>query len=562
MSTTQPATIAAEANRILHEHLLNDARLHHPTQLAKRGHDVQFTPADVHPFIPSLLKFSESSSALWALLGLYVDAIADHRYNSGHQSITVDVYSASMFLMSSYLFKAESGESIWDPYLSDRAIHMDLGKIRDRYRGSATNIYKAKDGVFFHLHGSLNTTAILNMLELPQNRPDLQAPEDYDKVRDVYKAAVAQHSSGWLDIESNEHWRQAGTICYTPEQFKNTEHGKVMIDEPLFNVHQVHDELPLVPWTATREERYRPLAGIKVLDLSRVVAGPTISSCLALLGADVLRISSDTLPDTILLYDTQIGKRDTCLNLKTPEGKHKLRELLEEADVFIDAYRPGALDKMGFGRTYILETARRRGKGIVHLRENCYGWKGEWAHRSGWQQISDAVTGTPWIQGQYFGLDEPVIPLLPNSDYQTGLVGAISICQALFARAREGGSYKVDVSLTQYNLWYLQLGVHDATTHEALQSMNPGFTARHDTELHPLVGQVERLSRKSQGEGEETMWDTKRFARVDMKWRIEGEVGVALDWRQILQFQGEGITSTRLGYDRGTCIPGSYEPRW
>jgi hypothetical protein len=65
-----------------------------------------------------------------------------------------------------------------------------------------------------------------------------------------------------------------------------------------------------------------------------------------------------------------------------------------------------------------MDLARRRGKGIVYIRENAYGWKGPFAMRSGWQQISDCLTGVSWLQGKFLGLDEPVVPLLPNSDYQ------------------------------------------------------------------------------------------------------------------------------------------------
>ncbi|PSN60390.1 CoA-transferase family III [Corynespora cassiicola Philippines] len=500
MTADRTTDIATEARRILLEKLIADPRLDLPESVIERAGHVRFVPENTHPFIPSLLKFSESSSALWALAGLFSDAIAQNRYGLPPQSVTLDVYSASMFLMSTYMFKAENGASIWDPFLRDRLTHLDLGNLHESYRRAATNMYKAKDGVFFHLHGSLNPTNTFTMLDLPQHRLDLQGPEHYNTVLDIFKDAVAQRDSRWLDIESNEHWRQAGTICYTPEQFRLTSHGKAMENEPIYNVNRIMEDIPPVAWP-TVDARYRPLAGINVLDLSRVVAGPTISSILALLGANVLRISSHTLPDTIFLYDTQIGKRDTSLNLKTPEGKLKLKQLLEDADVIVDGYRPGALEKLGFSRTYVQEVGRRRGRGIVHLRECCYGWKGEWSFRSGWQQISDALTGTPWIQGKYFGLDEPVIPLLPNSDYQTGIIGAISVCQALLQRATVGGSYNVDVSLTQFNLWYLGLGIHDDQTHHELLRMNPGFSARHDTELHPLVAKVEMLSRRSQGEG-------------------------------------------------------------
>lgn len=121
----------------------------------------------------------------------------------------------------------------------------------------------------------------------------------------------------------------------------------------------------------------------------------------------------------------------------------------------------------------------------------------------------------------------------------------------------------MDISLTQYNLWYINLGVYDNATHENLLVINPGVVGRHDTELPQLVSQVAQASKSALGEGEGDLWDPKkRFTNVDMKWGIEGEQGICLDWRQILKFRNDQGLHTELGYDRGTCMPGTYEPKW
>lgn len=231
------------------------------------------------------------------------------------------------------------------------------------------------------------------MLGLPQHRPDLEFPLDLAKIKTIYREAVGSRHSSALDIEANEHWRQPGVICYTPEEYAQTAHGKASIEEELYDLQRIHDNIAPVPWPPSLDEDRRPLAGIKVLDLTKVVAGPTISRVLALLGADVLRVSTSTQPEpSFILLDGQIGKRDTDINIKTAEGKKTFQNLLEEADVVIDGFRPGALAKLGFSGQWIQEVARRRGKGIVYCRENCYGWKGEWSNRAGYQQISDCVS--------------------------------------------------------------------------------------------------------------------------------------------------------------------------
>jgi hypothetical protein len=233
---------------------------------------------------------------------------------------------------------------------------------------------------------------MLSMLELPQHRPDLSNREDREAIKDIYRDAVGKRDGIPLEIEVNERWRQPGVLCLKVEEFANTPHGKLSIKDPLYLINSVNESLPPTPWPAPGKHQ-RPLAGIKVLDLTKVVAGPTITRILALLGADVLRISSSTISDAaFILYDGQMGKRDTDINLKSPEGKATFEKLLKDADVVVDGFRPGVLDRLGFGRLWAQELARQRGKGLVYARENCYGWSGEWSSRAGYQQISDCVS--------------------------------------------------------------------------------------------------------------------------------------------------------------------------
>ncbi|OZJ06122.1 hypothetical protein BZG36_01055 [Bifiguratus adelaidae] len=139
----------------------------------------------------------------------------------------------------------------------------------------------------------------------------------------------------------------------------------------------------------------------------------------------------------------------------------KLNALLEEADVVIEGSRPYHLEKYALAPGDLTAIPKKRGYGIIHVRENCHGWNRPWQKRTGWQQISDACTGVSWAFSQAVGVDEPITPVFPNSDYCTGISGAIAVIQALMNRSIRGGSFRVDVALNYYNVWLVkEIGVY------------------------------------------------------------------------------------------------------
>lgn len=155
-------------------------------------------------------------------------------------------------------------------------------------------------------------------------------------------------------------------------------------------VECIETTTPPSPLPATNDGR--PLSGIKVLELCRIIAGPTITRILAEYGADVLKITSPHLSDVpFFQVDGNMGKHAAELDIKTPEGKVAFEKLLEEVDIVVDGYRPGTFDKLGYGPKALSKLAARRGKGIIYVNENCFGYEGEWADRPGWQQIADCV---------------------------------------------------------------------------------------------------------------------------------------------------------------------------
>jgi crotonobetainyl-CoA:carnitine CoA-transferase CaiB-like acyl-CoA transferase len=131
-------------------------------------------------------------------------------------------------------------------------------------------------------------------------------------------------------------------------------------------------------------EDKRPLSGVKILELARVLSA---------LGAAIIRVSSSLNTELpITLIDGCVGKISIDINLKSFEGRKILLDLIKDADVFIDGYRPSVLEHLGFGRDAVFGLVEDRSRGIVYCQENCYGWKGPWVHRPGWAQISDTVS--------------------------------------------------------------------------------------------------------------------------------------------------------------------------
>ncbi|KAL3952404.1 hypothetical protein ACCO45_012347 [Purpureocillium lilacinum] len=203
-----------------------------------------------------------------------------------------------------------------------------------------------------------------------------------------------------------------------------------------------------VPFPVLSDER--PLAGIKVVELARVIAGPAMGAALSALGADVIKIQSPNLPDLQPLSVTlTAGKRTCALDLNNASDKEKVKALIENADVVIQAFRLRSLERKGFGLSDVVDMANKRGKGVVYVDLNCYGPDGYYAERPGFQQIADAATGCSYVCGKAYGFDEgvSVLPSLPIADMLSGAVGVIDTLLALRDRAVHGGSYHAHVAL-------------------------------------------------------------------------------------------------------------------
>lgn len=203
----------------------------------------------------------------------------------------------------------------------------------------------------------------------------------------------------------------------------HVEQGKALHQEPLFSLTPLElTSPPLVSHLKSfpKTSSSSILSNIKILDMTRVIAGPVITRTLAEYGADILKVTPLHVPDTTYFQmDLNFGKRTVDLDLKSAAGRATFEKLLEEVDVIVDGYRPGVMEKLGYGPEELVKRFKESGrvKGFVYMQENCYGWEGEWSGRPGWQQIADSVSGFSWEHGRSLGLDEPVGLPFPITDF-------------------------------------------------------------------------------------------------------------------------------------------------
>ncbi|KAF4494910.1 acyl- transferase carnitine dehydratase [Fusarium agapanthi] len=155
------------------------------------------------------------------------------------------------------------------------------------------------------------------------------------------------------------------------------------------------------------------------------------------------------------------GKRTIAIDLREPEDSAIIKSLIADADVFIQGFRMNKMPKFGLGLNDIVKMAGERGRGIVHVSENCYGPDGYYAERPGWQKIADAAAGSAYVTGRSLNLpnNEAVLPSLPISDMTTSALGAVDTLLALLNRAITGGSYAVHASLVAVNEFALRSDV-------------------------------------------------------------------------------------------------------
>lgn len=433
---------------------------------------VQFTGED-YPVIPGPIKATSVAAALHAMTGVLADEILALRgVKNDERRITVNTTHVALWfgcVATVYLNGVDALSLSKTGEIKKLVPDWERGWTDTPLKYRTTALYPTSNPeVWYSLHGSLNAEPVLRSIGIDPAAP-IKTNEDAARL-------IAEHTSK-LSPEKLEMTNLlngfCGSVCFTPKQWRESEMGRTLAAHPLVNVKAQDHAVPTPPvaFPPLNPSDRRPLAGVKVVEMTRVIAGPQIGTILASYGADVIRVNPPHLPDiSILQLTLNAGKRTIAIDLRKDDEAALLKSLVAECDVFIQGFRLNKMPKYGLGLNDLLKVAGARGRGIVYVSENCYGPDGYYAERPGWQQIADAAAGSAYVTGRSLGLpgNEAVLPSLPISDMSTGVLGAVGAMLGLRRRATEGGSYYAHASLTGVNAYALteEIGLYPEGTVE------------------------------------------------------------------------------------------------
>jgi crotonobetainyl-CoA:carnitine CoA-transferase CaiB-like acyl-CoA transferase len=336
-------------------------------------------------------------------------------------------------------------------FRSERFLRVN-GQVPPDVRGALFGFYRTGDGRWIQLHCAM-----------PHHRDGIVGFLRCEGTREALSAAVETWSAGELEDALAARGMPVGMVRSRAEWQAHAQ-GRAVAALPLFEIVRIGDSRP-----EPGGDGGRPLSSIRVLDLTRVIAGPVCGRTLASYGADVLLITSPHLANLpALVMDTGIGKLSAWLDLRRAHDAEQLRQLIRDCDVFCQSYRPGALARLGFSPDDI---ARIR-PGVVYVTLSAYGHTGPWQERRGFETLIQSVTGMAHEQGLDAGDDRPQHLPAQVVDHGTGYLAAFGAQVALARRAREGGSYLVRVSLAQTGRWVDALGRVDGRRNPELTLEN------------------------------------------------------------------------------------------
>ena len=372
------------------------------------------------PILPTSFRIGDTSTAALSAVGLAVSDLWESK-TGRKQRVSVDARRATASLRSG------------------KYMQMDGAGVSTE-RNMVMGTYPTKDGRWSYLH-----------CNFPNHRAAALSVLGVNEDRDEVTKAVAKWDAFDLE-EAIIEARGAGGMVRSMAEWARHPQAAAIASLPLMDIVKIADSPP-----EPLPDGSRPLSGVRVLDLTRVLAGPTCARTLAEHGADVMKITAGHLPNIgYQEYDTGHGKLNATLDLRDGRQMETLRGLVRQTDVFSQGYRPGTLGGRGLSPEELAELR----PGIVYISLSAFSHEGPWASRRGFDTVVQTVSGITQRQGELFPGAIPGPQFYPVSaiDYLTGYLMAFGGIVALNKRIHEGGSWLVRISLAQVGRWLVSQG--------------------------------------------------------------------------------------------------------
>ena len=396
------------------------------------------------PALPSSFAVGTTAQAGIAAAALAATEVGRQR-NGVLQQVTVEMRHAALECCTHFSLDGHV-PSIWDKLAGLYPCGGDDG---------------AAGWVRIHTNFAHHRDAALRLLALPVGNHT-----DRDQVR--------QALHGWRATDFEQAAADVGAVAFALRSFEEWDahaQGLAVAAMPLLRIERIGDAPPR-RWPALPAAD-RPLTGLRVLDLTRILAGPVGTRALAAYGADVLLVNSPHLPNIEAIAETSRGKLSAHADLRLPTDRSAFDTVLRDAHVLVQGYRPGSLRRLGYGA----DDVAAKSPGIVVVSLSAFGDAGPWADRRGFDSLVQTASGFNHAEAAAFGSGPPRALPMQILDHGSGHLIALGVAAALLRQQQQGGSWHVQVSLARTGRWLRGLGRID----HGFAAATPDFAALVET---------------------------------------------------------------------------------
>lgn len=410
--------------------------------------------------LPSAYRVTELASASMAAVALSIAKLRALSSGKSIETVEVDRRLASFWFSSSLRPSGWQVPSLWDAVAGD---------------------YRTKDGwIRLHTNAPHHRLAAERILGAHTDKASMaKAVALWDKL--ALESAIVEAAGCAAQMRSPEQWSQH------PQ-------GRAVADEPLIHI----DRRASVNVSPHAVDPARPLAGIKVLDLTRVLAGPIATRCLAAYGAQVLRIDSPDWNEPGVVPEVTLGKRLVRMNLCDPAALQTFKQLLASADVIVHGYRADALQNLGLGSA----VRQQINPHLIDISLNAYGWTGPWRNRRGFDSLVQMSSGIAHTGMQQAHAQQPVPLAVQALDHATGYLMAAAAIVGITERWHSSTALHARLSLARTAQLLLDSGLQGRCPVFAVEAQADTASALE----HTAWGEARRLAWPIRIKGCEAQW--------------------------------------------------------